>query len=114
MREDVRQGERDYAARHPYVAPALEIAGSIPTMVAAGPAAAARPFATAIGGGALYGYGSGEGGVQNRLEDAGIGAAAGGLTPGAPNPAGPAAGTIFSRVAPKPPLSPAPRSPRWL
>src|SRR5258706_16380553 len=41
MREDVRQGERDYAARHPYVAPALEIAGSIPTMVAAGPAAAA-------------------------------------------------------------------------
>src|SRR5258706_6012123 len=37
MREDVRQGERDYAARHPYVAPALEIGGSfIPAALTGG------------------------------------------------------------------------------
>lgn len=90
---NIRGKVRDYEARHPYVAAATEIAGSLPTMALVPGGAAARGATlmgkvargavsgAAVGG--IQGFGNAEGGVQNRLEGAAEGAGIGGAIGGA-------------------------------
>lgn len=80
-----------YRERHPVVSAAAEIAGSVPSAMvpigagAAGAGLGARMLAGAGAGagyGAVTGFGSGEGGLGNRLVSAGEGAAVGGVVGG--------------------------------
>jgi hypothetical protein len=83
---NIRNSTKDYEARHPYMATAAEIAGSLPTLAIPGGAAVkaaslpGKVLASAVGGGitgGLQGFGEGEGGLSNRLEGAKEGATVG-------------------------------------
>ena len=84
------RGQREqFQKEYPKTALAAEIAGSIPTAVATGGAAAATKLGqaaprmtqigTAMGESGLYGLLSAEGDIQERLPEAGVSMAAGGL-----------------------------------
>lgn len=94
--EEIRAPERQFEQRHPVQSMAAEIGGGIATgagaarAIAAAPTLAARvgrSAATGAGSGAAAGFGTGEGGVGNRLAGAGVG---GGI--------GAVAGPIMSEV----------------
>jgi len=83
--EQIRNELGEYREENPVAATGAQIAGGVTTAVAGGAAAAPARAATAVGrgaqvvgagavGGAVEGFGSGEGGLGNRLQSAGQGA----------------------------------------
>lgn len=88
-----RTKEKQFSRDNPIASTAGQIAGSVVSLPVLGagaalalPKLAARPVLSTLGGatalGALQGFGEGEGGVENRLKSAGIGAGLGAGTAG--------------------------------
>ncbi len=77
IRDTMRERSRSYAERHPWLSTGLELGGGLALPFNA-IRMAGRPLAEAVGTGALYGFGTGEGGAEDRLKST-----AGGATMGA-------------------------------
>jgi hypothetical protein len=101
--ENTRDYVRGRVARehedNPWSAVASEIAGGLP-LLAVAPFAGASGLRTAMGAGALYGAGAGEGGVGNRLTSAAGGAVGGALGHTAMRGLSALGRTLFPRAAP--------------
>ena len=105
FRGDLTKARED----RPIVTGVGEVGGAIATGLAGGgqlsALAKAAPVRTAIGAGGvsggLYGFGSGEGGAEERLKDAGTGASLGAVTGGVAVPVSRAAGRGIDVIASK-------------
>jgi hypothetical protein len=98
--KDFREANKAYGERNPVVSTAAEIGGGL-----ALPFGAIRSVGTglraALGSGALYGAGTAEGGIEDRLKGAGAGAAAGGAGYGVLRGAGALTRGLFGRGSQK-------------
>lgn len=106
-----RGSEKNFQSQHPLIALGSQLAGGLATGFAGGETAAGRAVASSLGegslgariaknaavgaaSGGLYGFGSGEGGAENRLDSAGKSA----LFGGAVGSAIPVAGAAFDAL----------------
>ncbi|MFA5996179.1 MAG: hypothetical protein WC790_00430 [Candidatus Paceibacterota bacterium] len=109
VRDDVRQGNKEYAERRPYTSTGAEILSglALPLGAIRGAVRTGSGLRTALGAGAAYGAGNAEGGVEERARGAGRGALTGaagyGLLKGA--------SSLYRAVVPR--VAPAARGPAF-